>query len=579
MLNLDQLRADFPTLNRRINNQSLAYLDNAATTQKPRQVIEAVNRYYRQHNANVHRAAHTLSSEATQQFENARQRVADFLGTNTAAEVIWTRGTTEAINLVAQSYGRSQLKPDDEIIVSELEHHANIVPWQLLAQQTGAKLQIIPILPETGTLDMAKFHQLLGDKTRIVAVGHASNALGTINPVKEICQAAKAVGAISLVDGAQSSAHLAIDVNDIGCDFFAFSGHKVFAPTGIGALWGRMELLEQMPPWQAGGEMIERVSFQHTTFNQPPFKFEAGTPNISGAIGLATALDYLQSLDHQAITSHEQQLLHAALEGCSSIKGFQLVGQSTERVSLISFTLTGQHQQDIGMLLDQQGIAVRIGHHCAMPLMQALNLPGTVRASFAFYNNQQEVDRFVTALDEIQQAPMVASSELENSAASSTEAQNALDPFSSSPYGCEITAETLLTQLTAHNSWNNRYRDIMLLGKSLPAIPDRFKTAQHRINGCESDAWLSHRLNEQGQIQLLADSDARIIRGLLALTLAAFNNKTASEILSIDIDSYFKQLGLLKHLSPSRGNGLRAIIDRIRAIATAQQSSDGNLDP
>ncbi|MBY4677108.1 SufS family cysteine desulfurase [Marinobacterium arenosum] len=557
MVDLRKLRAEFPLLNRRVNGQRLIYLDNAATAQKPREVIEAVNRFYRQHNANVHRASHALSSEATALFEQARDSVARFLNAPDSREIVWTRGTTEAINLVAQSYGRSRLQPGDEILLTELEHHANIVPWQLLAEQTGATIRVVPIR-DNGELDLARFRALLNERTRILAVGHASNALGTINPVAEMIRAAKSVGAVTLVDGAQSAAHLPIDVQALGCDFFAFSGHKAFGPTGIGALWGRLELLEQMPPWQGGGEMIERVSFSGTSYNRVPFRFEAGTPNIAGAIGLAAALDYLSAQDRPALLAHEQQLLQRCLEQCSQINGFRPIGQPAERVSLLSFQLDGLHQQDVGLLLDQQGIAIRTGHHCAMPLMERLGLPGTLRASFAFYNSQEEVDRFAEALQQI------VDSQHE------TVAVCPADPFTEMPYGHQVDAEQLRQQLLAKRDWNSRYREIMLLGRDLPALPDHLKSDDHRLHGCESQAWLVSRVNDAGRLEFLADSDARIIRGLIAIVLAALNNRSAEQVLAFDIDRYFAELDLLRHLSPSRGNGLRALVEQIHRFARQQ---------
>ncbi len=396
----DRLRGQFPALAQEVNGHPLVYLDNAATTQKPQAVLDAINHYYRADNANVHRAAHALSGRATRAFEDARETVARFINAPRSHEVIWTRGTTEAINLVAQSWGMSELRAGDEIVLSTLEHHANIVPWQLVAQRTGAVIRVIP-LDERGDLDIAAYLALLGPRTRLVSVAHVSNALGTVNPVKEMVAAAKAVGALSLIDGAQAVAHLVVDVQSIGCDFYAFSGHKLYGPTGIGVLWGRTELLERMPPWQAGGEMIDRVSFSGTTFNTLPFKFEAGTPHIAGAIGLAAAIGFVMEQDKDSLASHEAALTDYLVAGLQQVPGLRLVGEPGQRAGAVSFLLDDIHPQDAATLLDMQGIALRVGHHCAMPLMESLGIGGTMRASLACYNNQDDVDALLAALHKL----------------------------------------------------------------------------------------------------------------------------------------------------------------------------------
>ncbi|MCP1598725.1 cysteine sulfinate desulfinase/cysteine desulfurase/selenocysteine lyase [Aeromonas caviae] len=396
----DRLRGQFPALAQEVNGHPLVYLDNAATTQKPQAVLDAINHYYRADNANVHRAAHAMSGRATRAFEDARKTVARFINAPRSHEVIWTRGTTEAINLVAQSWGMSELRAGDEIVLSTLEHHANIVPWQLIAQRTGAVIRVVP-LDERGDLDMAAYHAMLGPRTRLVSVAHVSNALGTVNPVKEMVAAAKAVGALSLIDGAQAVAHLVVDVQAIGCDFYAFSGHKLYGPTGIGVLWGRTELLERMPPWQAGGEMIDRVSFSGTTFNTLPFKFEAGTPHIAGAIGLAAAIGFVMEQDKDSLASHEAALTDYLVAGLQQVPGLRLVGDPGQRAGAVSFLLDDIHPQDAATLLDMQGIALRVGHHCAMPLMESLGIGGTMRASLACYNNRDDVDALLAALHKL----------------------------------------------------------------------------------------------------------------------------------------------------------------------------------
>lgn len=395
-----RLRSQFPALAQEVNGHPLIYLDNAATTQKPQAVLDAIAHYYSADNANVHRAAHALSGRATRAFEAARETVARFINAPRPQEVIWTRGTTEAINLVAQSWGLSELQPGDEIVLSTLEHHANIVPWQLAAQRTGALIRVIP-LDQHGDLDMAAYRAMLGPRTRLVSVAHVSNALGTVNPVKEIVAAAKAVGALTLIDGAQAVAHLEVDVQAIGCDFYAFSGHKLYGPTGIGVLWGRSELLERMPPWQAGGEMIDRVSFAGTTFNALPFKFEAGTPHIAGAIGLAAAITFIEGQDRAELVRHEQALTDYLVTGLQQVPGLRLVGEPAQRAGAVSFLLDEIHPQDAATLLDMQGIALRVGHHCAMPLMESLGIGGTLRASLACYNNQDDVDALLAALHKL----------------------------------------------------------------------------------------------------------------------------------------------------------------------------------
>ncbi|MCK2072989.1 aminotransferase class V-fold PLP-dependent enzyme [Aeromonas caviae] len=395
-----RLRGQFPALAQEVNGHPLVYLDNAATTQKPQAVLDAINHYYRADNANVHRAAHALSGRATRAFEDARETVARFINAPRSHEVIWTRGTTEAINLVAQSWGMSELRAGDEIVLSTLEHHANIVPWQLVAQRTGAVVRVIP-LDERGDLDIAAYLALLGPRTRLVSVAHVSNALGTVNPVKEMVAAAKAVGALTLIDGAQAVAHLEVDVQAIGCDFYAFSGHKLYGPTGIGVLWGRTELLERMPPWQAGGEMIDKVSFSGTTFNTLPFKFEAGTPHIAGAIGLAAAIGFVMEQDRDSLASHEAALTDYLIAGLQQVPGLRLVGEPGQRAGAVSFLLEDIHPQDAATLLDMQGIALRVGHHCAMPLMESLGIGGTMRASLACYNNRDDVDALLAALHKL----------------------------------------------------------------------------------------------------------------------------------------------------------------------------------
>jgi cysteine desulfurase/selenocysteine lyase len=398
---VESVRQCFPLLAQQINGHPLVYLDNAATTQKPQAVLDALVAYYRNDNANVHRGVHALAERSTAAFESARQRVATFVNARSHREIVWTRGTTESINLVAHSFGGENLRPGDEILLSDMEHHSNIVPWQLVAQRTGAELRVVPVTPE-GELDLDDFDRLLSERTRIVAMVHVSNALGTINPVEEICRRAHDAGAVVLLDGAQAAAHLPIDVQAIDCDFYAFSGHKMYAPTGIGVLYGRESLLDAMPPWQSGGEMIRTVSFDHTTFNELPYKFEAGTPNIADAIGLRAAIDFIESLDRDALIAHEEHVRKLTESLLQQNENVRLIGTAANKTGVVSFLLDGAHPSDVGTLLDQQGVAVRTGHHCAMPLMERLGIPGTVRASFGMYNSEEEVHRLMDAITKAQ---------------------------------------------------------------------------------------------------------------------------------------------------------------------------------
>jgi len=397
---VEAIRRDFPILAQEINGKPLVYLDNGASAQKPQAVLDAMDRYYREMHSNVHRGAHTLGDRATAAFEGAREVVRHFLNAPSTKEIIWTRGTTEAINLVANGLA-PRLKAGDEILVSHMEHHANIVPWQMIAERTGAKVVPIQVTPE-GELDLDSFNSLLNERTRVLALTHVSNVLGTVNPIAPLIEQAKKQGVITLIDGAQAVPHFKPDVQALACDFYVFSSHKLFGPTGIGVLYGRAELLEDMPPYQGGGEMIERVSFERTTWNVLPYKFEAGTPAIAEAVGLAAAIDYLDAFDRQAMEAAENALLIRANELVETVPGMAIIGTAKQKVPVMSFKIAGLHPSDIGTLLDQQGIAIRTGHHCAMPLMDFYGVPGTARASFAFYNTLEEVEKLFTGLQKIQ---------------------------------------------------------------------------------------------------------------------------------------------------------------------------------
>lgn len=390
------MRSDFPILSRQQNGQEIVYLDNAATTQKPEAVIDAISNYYRMHNANVHRAAHRLAEEATALLEEARQLTQSFIGAERVEEIIFTRGATEAINLVTQILD-GRLNAGDQILLTELEHHSNIVPWQMLAKRCGASIEAVKVTPD-GELDIADFYQKLSSKTKIFSCNHVSNALGTVNPITELVQAARSAGAITLVDGAQATLHQHLDMQALGCDFYTFSGHKMYAPTGIGVLYGRAELLETLPPWHGGGEMIEQVTMTTSTYQKAPYKFEAGTPNICGAVGLGAAIKYLRQLPINDLVADENRILAETIGDMQDLPNIQLIGTPKNRSAVISFVVNGAHHHDVGTLLNEQGVAVRTGHHCAMPLMQALQIPGTVRASFSLYNTKADADRFIAAL-------------------------------------------------------------------------------------------------------------------------------------------------------------------------------------
>ena len=392
------IRADFPILDQEINGKPLVYLDNAATSQTPQQVIDASVNYYTKINSNIHRGAHKLAREATLAHEAARSTVAQHLNSKHEHEIIFTSGTTDGINLVSNTLSLSgKITAGDTIIISGLEHHSNIVPWQMLCERTGAELKIIPVLDD-GTLDMARYQSLLNDRVKLVAVSHVSNALGTINPVHEIIRAAKEYGALVLLDGAQATPHLQIDVQELGCDFYAFSGHKVYGPTGIGVLYGKEDILTELPPWRGGGEMIKEVTFDGTTYNDLPFKYEAGTPDIGGAIALAAALDYMNALGMENIAAHERSLQQRATKALMEIDGIRLFGTAADKAAVVSFLIGDIHHYDLGTLMDQMGVALRTGHHCCQPLMARFGITGTARASFAVYNTEQEVDAFIEAV-------------------------------------------------------------------------------------------------------------------------------------------------------------------------------------
>jgi len=399
---VERIRKDFPALHQEVHGHPLVYLDNAATTQKPHVVIEALRAYYSADNANVHRGVHLLSERATEAYEGARARIQRFINAGNPREIVFVRGTTEGINLVAQTFGRRTVGAGDEIVITALEHHSNIVPWQMLREETGAVLRVVPI-DDAGEVDAGAYQRLLNERTRLVAIPHVSNALGTVLPIKSMIAQAHDRGVPVLIDGAQAISHMSVDVRDLDADFYAFSGHKAFGPTGIGVLYGKTELLERMPPWQGGGDMIKSVSFEKTTYNDLPYKFEAGTPDIAGAIGLGAALDYLDGVGLDRVTAYEHELLLHATRVLSALPGVTLVGTAREKAAVLSFLVDGVHPHDVGTILDQEGVAVRTGHHCAMPVMTRFGIPATTRASFALYNTHEEIDALVVALAKVRE--------------------------------------------------------------------------------------------------------------------------------------------------------------------------------
>tara|TARA_B100001559_G_scaffold161514_2_gene135563 strand:- start:1784 stop:3034 length:1251 start_codon:yes stop_codon:yes gene_type:complete len=397
---VEDIRNDFPILSQKVNGKPLIYLDNGATTQKPLSVINAISDYYKEYNSNIHRGVHALSQFATDKYEESRGKIKDFIKAASIEEIIFVRGTTEAINLVADSYGRDNLKPGDDVIISTMEHHSNIVPWQMVCDSTGANLKVIPV-DDDGVLILDEYEAMLSNNTKIVSVVHQSNTLGTINPVKEMTKMAHDKGAVVLIDGAQSAPHLSVDVQDINCDFFAFSGHKVCGPTGVGILYGKKDILENMKPYQGGGDMIRNVSFEHTTYNDLPYKFEAGTPNIAGGIGLGVAIDYLTNLGMDNIASYEKELLLYTREQLREMSGIRIIGQAEEFGGVVSFVMDCAHPHDIGTILDAEGVAIRTGHHCTQPLMDRFDIPATARASVSFYNTKADIDALIVAVDRV----------------------------------------------------------------------------------------------------------------------------------------------------------------------------------
>jgi cysteine desulfurase/selenocysteine lyase len=587
---VERVREDFPILRQKVHGKPLVYLDNSATTQKPQVVLDTLRRYYTTDNANIHRAVHQLSERSTRAYEEARHKVQRFLNAASEREVIFVRGATEGINLVAQSWARTNLKAGDEIIISAIEHHSNIVPWQIVCQQTGAVLRVIPV-DDDGDLRMDEYERLLCANTRLVSVVHLSNSLGTINPVERIIELAHARGAKVLIDAAQSISHLAIDVQELDCDFLVFSGHKLYGPTGIGVLYGKEEILEAMPPWQGGGDMIHSVSFAETTYADLPNKFEAGTPHIAGVIGLGAAIDYISGIGLEAVMAHEEALLRRATERLRHIHGVRLIGQATHKAAVLSFVVDDPPLStlDVGTRLDLEGIAVRTGHHCCMPVMTRFAIPGTVRASFALYNTLAEVDAFADALAHIvegaRRTHALALAEDEQRCPGQADLCGSTGhtcppkrdlvyagPMAESP---EAAAEEIAEVFELLDDWGDRYQQLLDLGKKLPLMPDELKTECTRVHGCQSTVHLAARQKPgtTDVLEFLADSDADLVRGLIAVLEHIFSGQKAQDILDFDVEGFFRRLGLDQHLTLGRRNGLAAMVKRIRQQATGLAGS------
>jgi len=582
---VSDFRSHFPLISSQQNettqtDHQTIYFDNAATTQKPLCVISAHEKYYQQSNANVHRASHALSMKATAAFEKSRTAVKQLINASSEKEIIWTKGTTESINLVASSLGADQFKPGDEIVLSACEHHANIVPWQLIAQRTGAIIKVLPI-NDQGCIDVLSLDSFINQQTKMVCCSHISNVIGKINPIENIIAKAKAVGALTLIDGAQAIAHLAVDVQKLDCDFYVFSAHKMFGPTGLGVLFGKQALLEKMAPYQGGGEMIKKVSFnQETTFNELPFKFEAGTPNIAGVVAFEQAIDFLNTYKNSAFEYYETELASYCYNALSAIPDVAFIVKKQPDIPVISFNVVGHHSHDVASTLDSMGIGLRSGHHCAMPLMESLTLSGCLRVSLSPYNTFEEVDYFIECLVSIlslEDKPLEDESDNEvnnyalNDPQLSVKNANIMDSQSTSiDVNTSKPIDNIVSDFANVKGWDERHRVIMLMSKKLPRLSMQQRSNEALIEGCESKAWLIAIKDEQGHFHFEADSDAKLIRGLFVIILAAYNGLSSSYIHSFDIDKYFGQLGLMRHLSPSRGNGVLAIVDKIKALASLE---------
>ncbi|MFT6988831.1 MAG: cysteine desulfurase/selenocysteine lyase [Paraglaciecola sp.] len=554
------LREHFPFFTNAHSNSGV-YLDSAATSQKLQSVIDITQQYYQERTVNVHRSSHQLAAIVTEQFEQSRKNIQHFIGAKSHKEIVWTKGATESINLVASGLAKSHFKAGDSILVSALEHHANIVPWQQITQALNLKLEVMPV-DANGVLKLEDSLQLITANTALVTLGHVSNALGNINPIEALIAKAKEVSALTLIDGTQAVSHLTVNVQQLGCDFYVFSGHKMFGPTGIGVLYGKYDLLEQLPPYQLGGEMIKKVSFAQTTFQPPPLKFEAGTPNIAGVLGIAVASEFIQQ-HRSALFDIEHDLYQQLLTTLTAMPQVKLWGDNVNSISVQSFTVQGVSQYDLAMLLDKCNIAVRVGHHCAMPLMQALGIDGTIRVSLAAYNNNADIHRFGVALIECIGLLTEPTTKMVS------------DATLFEHNDCELTP--IAASIKQAKSWDQTYRQLMLAGKGLVRLQGQYKTDAAAVHGCESQVWIRCAL-DTGKVVLEGDSPSKIVRGLLAVVFEALSGKTANQVLVFNLADYLETLNLGKHLSQSRGNGLSAVVDKIIEYCQLQSQAHNSQD-
>ncbi|HEY4329164.1 MAG TPA: SufS family cysteine desulfurase [Phycisphaerae bacterium] len=580
--NPHRIRGDFPIFRSSSLGKPLVYLDNGATTQKPQSVIDALSNFYASQNSNIHRGIYQLSQTATALYEKSREKIQRFIHAAEPAEIIFTRGTTESINLVASSWGRKNLLPGDTILLSHLEHHSNIVPWQLIAQETGAQIRVIPI-NDAGELLLDEYRKLLALGTvKLVAVNHISNSLGTINPVAEIIQLAHASGALVLIDGAQAVAHGITHVQNLDADFYAFSGHKMMGPTGIGVLYGKRRLLQAMPPYQGGGDMIASVSFEKTTYAELPSKFEAGTPHIAGVVGLAAAVDYLTRIDLAQSAAYEHELLTYATPKLLNIPGLKIIGTAKNKSAIFSFIIDSPHGSlstlDIGNFLDRHNIAIRTGHHCCQPVMDRFGIPATARASLAFYNTTEEIDALVAALESLvaQKKP----------AQTAVPSQNLKDTSITYPQASaesvQAAADNLASEFEFLGDRDSKNQYVLDMAAQLPHLFDLLKQVTPRIQGCMSQVHLLGRKKAPSSaseishhepiLEFVADADAEIVRGLIALLQRLYSGQPVSQILSFDIESFFQKIGLDQFITSQRRNGLAGMVAEIRRLAQNLQS-------
>ena len=562
-----KIRDDFPILSTTMSGKPLIYFDNGATTQKPRRVIDALVHYYTHDNANIHRGLYELSQRATDAYEAARKKVAKFLNAAEDVECIFVAGTTEAANFVAQSWGEVNLQPGDEVIVTGLEHHSNIVPWQMACQQAGAELKVW-YSKDTGELELAELKSLLSEKTKLLAVQHVSNALGVIHDIRSICELARRYKVVTFVDGAQWVAHGPTDVQEIGCDFYAFSAHKLFGPTGVGVLWGRKEQLQAMPPYQGGGDMIETVQFDKTTYAELPNRHEAGTPDIAGVIGLGAAIDYVNEIGFAEIQQYEKELLDYATEQMQSISGLRILGTAPEKAAVLSFVLEEPSiaSLDIASFLSNNGIAIRTGHHCCMPLMHQLEVSGTSRVSLAMYNTKEEVDVLITTLAELVQSRSARGKEEEKPSEDSV-----ICFATAKESSVQSAADALADEFLEFDDRESKTELLMELGEKIPDHFEALKKISTAVPGCMSEVYLVGRPNPEAKarFEFVADSNAHVVRGLIAVLQHIYSGQAAQEVIDFELESFFRKIGLDEFVSTQRRSGLNGMVGRIKSLAQA----------